>query len=124
MTEQAENNKILLVLRWLARIWSLPAVLFFAAELLFPSSTEEVKEELITYIALGTLVLAVISLVLAWFKEKLGGWISLSSLVVFFIVYWIARGEFFPFYWLILFGIGLPAGLFLLNSYLSTNTKT
>lgn len=120
---EAEKDKKLLVLRWLARIWSLPAILFMAAELLLPKSEEGVKEELITYIVVGTLFLAAFSLLLAWFKEKLGGWISLGSLVVFFILYWITRGEFFPYFWLILLSIGIPAGLFLLHSHLVITTK-
>lgn len=106
------------LLKWGARIWSLPAIIFMVGELLFPHSEPGIHEKFITYVALGILFVSVFSLALGWFRELAGGWLSLGSLVLFLLIYWISEGRFFPSFWLLLLGIAAPAGLFLLYDYL------
>jgi hypothetical protein len=116
--ETSRKNKKQVVLQWLARVLSLPALLFMAGELLFPHADAAEEENKLLLASVGILFLATFSLAIAWLRERVGGYLAWGSLILFFAVYWIAEGEFFPVYWLILLGIGLPAALFLAHDYL------
>ena len=108
--------KWLKTVRWLARLWSLPALLFMMAHL-FERGEGDVQENWLTWVCVGTLFLTTFMLLLAWFKERIGGWAALIGLVLVFILYAIDNHEFFPAWHLLLIFIAGPAVLFLVYSY-------
>lgn len=103
------------VARWVARIWSIGPILFAAAEIVSPHTEAGVEVPWSDWLAVGLMSAAVFSLVLAWWREWLGGWLSLGFFALFLISYWIFRGEFFPWQGLLWLGnvVG-PAILFIL----------
>jgi hypothetical protein len=109
-------------LRWTARIWSLPAVLFALAEILFPHGGDAYVPP-IEWAALGLQFSAVIGLALAWRWEIVGGALSLITMLSSFVLFVIARG-FFP--WqagLLWVGFVIaPAALFLVCGLRSRTT--
>ena len=117
MSDREKDEKMARIIKWIARVWSLPAILFALAHIVTPDSEQSVEESVLTWIALGVMFLSVAGLALAWWKERIGGWTAISAMVVFFILFWIERGEFFPLQiaLLLLLGIAVPAGLFLFS---------
>ena len=114
----AENTRRwVLVTRWVARIWSLGPILFILAEIVFPHAEEGVEVPLTDWLNLSLLFISVIGLALAWRWERLGGWLSLITLVALTIVFVINVERSFPAVLFFLLGIGTPAVLFLISSY-------
>lgn len=107
----------LLVFRWVARAWSIPAILFVGAHLVPSGNETEVEVHWFTWVTVGVMFLSVFSLALAWWLERIGGWASLGLLGLFFILYAIDRGEFFPVWWLQLAFVGGPAAMFLVTDH-------
>jgi hypothetical protein len=117
--EAGEKRKLWAnICRWAGRALSIPPILFFGAEIIFPHSNPEVEVFWYEWLAVGTLFASVLALAFGWWKEKIGGWAALGLLALMFIIYGIYAGEFFPAWYLLLAGIGLPAGLFLVSDYL------
>jgi hypothetical protein len=113
-----ENKKSWVrITRWVARIWSLGPILFALAEILFPHAEESVPVPWRDWMALSLAFLSVFGLALAWRWERLGGWISLITLAVFTIVFFITVERSFPTGLIFLVGIGVPAVLFLISAY-------
>jgi hypothetical protein len=112
-----KTRRWVLVTRWVARIWSLGPILFALAEILFPHAEEGVEVPLMDWLALSLAFISVIGLALAWRWERLGGWLSLATLVVFTILFTINVERIFPAVLFFMFGIGIPAVLFLITSY-------
>ena len=115
MDSQEKSQKLTRVLRWTARVWSIPAILFAGGHLLFPESNGGGEVFWDEWLALGAMFASVFALLLAWWKEKIGGWASLGLLAIALIIYAIYRQEFFPIQGLVvlLVGIVIPAALFL-----------
>lgn len=119
MSVMENQNKMVSALRWVARIWSIPAIFFAVSEILFPSSENGVSEGWFTWATVILMFLSVVGLVIAWWKELIGGWASIGTLVLFLVFYWVDASEFFP-GWMLLIGfVALPAVLFLIYGYLS-----
>ena len=106
------------IFRWAGRVLSVPAILFMGAEIISPHSNSDVQVFWYEWLAVGALIASVLALALGWWKERIGGWLALGLLVLVFIVYGAYAGEFFPAWYLLLAGIGLPAVLFLVSDYL------
>lgn len=115
MTEEHTGRNYHVVLRWVARIWSIPAIFFMFAHFLEPETGAGVDEDLLTWITLGLLFVSVFGLVLAWWKAGPGAWMAIIALALSMLLYWVDNGEFFPLegFGLFLLGIAVPAGLFL-----------
>jgi len=119
MSSAKNQAKRYLFLKWVARIMSLPAVFFAVNELLFPDGFSIIEE---TWLAVATVVLMIFSsigLLVAWWNERIGGWVSISLLVLFFIAYWFDAAEVFPGWSVMLIFVALPAVLFLVFDYLN-----
>ncbi|MEJ2510743.1 MAG: hypothetical protein P8Y72_04000 [Anaerolineales bacterium] len=114
---EVQENKFS-VLRWVARIWSIPAIFFAVNEILFPSTENGVQEGWFTWATVILMFLSIVGLLVAWWRDLLGGLASIGLLFLFFVFYWFDAGEFFPgWIWLVGF-VALPAGLFVLYDYL------
>lgn len=106
------------IIHWIGRVLSLPAIFFAGAHLISPDTNLEVEVLWFEWLAVGLLFASVFALVLGWWKERLGGWAALGLLVIFWIVYGIYAREFFPAWYFLLAGIGLPGVLFLVSDFL------
>ncbi len=115
MDDKQNGRDDRVVLRWVARIWTLPAIFFMGAHLIDPGTEPAAEENLLTWITLGLLFVSVFGLALAWWKAQAGAWMALVALVLCLLLYWVNNGEFFPLEGFVLFllGIVVPAGLFL-----------
>jgi len=106
-------------LRWTARVWSVASVAlvlgFIVGEGFNPSGLNE---------WLGVLLFPVgisIGMILAWWKEGLGGSITVGSLLAFYVVHLTTAGT-FPKGWAWL-AFAAPGFLFLLSSHLSRRPR-
>ena len=106
-------------LRWTARVWSVASVAlvlgFIVGEGFNPSGLNE---------WLGVLLFPVgisIGMILAWWKEGLGGSITVGSLLAFYVVHLTTAGT-FPKGWAWL-AFAAPGFLFLLSSQLSRRSR-
>lgn len=111
------------ITRWVARIWSLGPILFALVEILCPHADENVPVPWTDWLMLGLLFLSVFSLAVAWRWERLGGWVSLISLAVLATLFLINVERAFPAVLIFLVGIGVPAVLFLVSYYASTDRE-
>jgi hypothetical protein len=108
-----------LVVRWIARVWSILSiltVLFFALNELLPSSgpPPTLQEWLgLTLFPIGVSV----GLVMAWYREGLGGILALGCLIAFYVWNLLRFGHLpqGPFFLL----IAMPGILFLIAAVLS-----
>jgi len=103
------------VTRWVARIWSLGPILFVLLEVLTPDSELVEPVPWTDWLALSFVFISVFGLAVAWRWERLGGWISVSSLVVFTVLFLISVERAFPVVLIFLVAIGVPAVLFLIS---------
>lgn len=119
MSVMESQTKRFIFIRWVARVWSIPAIFFAVNELFFPDAHQGVETNWFTWATVIVMFLSVVGLLIAWWYERLGGWASIGLLVVFLIFYWVDTAEFFPGWsWLLGF-VALPAGLFLLSDFLN-----
>lgn len=103
------------VLRWAARIWSIGPLFFVLAQLASPQTNPSVEVPWFDWLLVGVMAASVLSLALAWWREWLGGWLSVVLLAAFLAAYWFFRGEFFPWQALVWLGnVFGPALLFIL----------
>ena len=68
------------ILRWVARIWSLPAIIFVLGEVIFPHGGNEPVPS-IEWLTLGLMITAVIGLAIAWRWELAGSILSLVTML-------------------------------------------
>jgi hypothetical protein len=104
-----------LALRWTARIWSVLSVTLVVAFIVGEGSHPSGASEW-----LGSLFFPVgicVGMILAWWKEGLGGWITVGSLLAFYGIHRVTAGA-FPSGWGWL-AFAAPGLLFLVSSWLS-----
>jgi hypothetical protein len=89
-----KHKQINTILRWGVRIWSLPAILFAAAEVIFPHGGDAPVPP-IEWVTLGLMFAAVIGLALAWRWEIAGGGFSIVTMLASIVLFFIARGMLF-----------------------------
>jgi len=112
-------GSVALVVRWIARVWSILSiltVLFFAVNELLPSSgpPPTLQEWLgLTLFPIGVSV----GLVMAWYREELGGILALGCLIAFYVWNLLRSGHLpqGPFFFL----MAAPGLLFLIAGFLS-----
>jgi hypothetical protein len=116
----SDGKRLLLanISRWAGRALSVPAIIFVGAHLFNPETNSDVQVFWYEWLAVGLMFASVLALLVGWWKERIGGWAALVLMVLFVTVYGIYAKEFFPAWYLVLAGIGLPAGLFLISDYL------
>ncbi len=89
----SSNPQMDKVLRWVARAWSLPAIIFVFGEIVFPH-TSDATVPFTDWLALGLQITAVFSLAIAWRWEIFGGTLSILTMLSSFVILTIARGDF------------------------------
>lgn len=112
-TVRDRPDKVVPVLRRTARLWSLASILlvlaFIVGERSLPSNTDEWLGFL--FFPFGICA----GMVVAWWKERLGGLITVASFALFYIVQFMTAGA-FPRGWAWLV-FAAPGFLFLAASY-------
>jgi len=111
MKQAQKSTKLILVLRWMARLGSLVSLAFL---LLFFFGEEMHLSQLTTADILGLLFFPVgvtVGMLLGWRRETLGGAVTVLSLLAFYKVMYAASGRFPDGIWFALFA--LPGLLFL-----------
>lgn len=106
-------------LRWTARIWSLASIAmvlaFIVGEGFHPTGPNEWLGVLFFPIGIS------VGMILAWWKESLGGSITVGSLLAFYVVH-LTTASTFPKGWAWL-AFAAPGFLFLLSSHLSRRSR-
>jgi hypothetical protein len=94
-----QQAKSVRIIRILARIFSVPIILFtiiiLFAHILFPDTetgTYPPVENLLPVL----MTVSVLGLVLAWWREGLGGAVSVIFFIIHLLAYWAIRDKFFP----------------------------
>ena len=121
--EAASKSQVWIkVLRWLARVWSIPAIMFAGAHIISPDNGNGAQVNWYEWLAVGTMFLSVLALIVAWWKEKIGGWAAIILLVLSLIIYTIYAQEIFPWQGLLtlVIGVVVPAILFLVSARFDT----
>ncbi len=120
-TQSLANQPGWEVVRWLARLWSIGPVVFLLGEFFYPHVDPAVAVPWTDWLLVALLLIAALALVLAWWREGLGAWLSIAALAAFLLAYWLVHGEFFPWGGLVWLGaIIAPALVFLAYSYRGT----
>ena len=118
------NQKIILVIRWTARVLAALMSAFIAFMFVGNAATDGVGplfdlnlREILMMFAFGVVFLG---LLLGWKKEKLGGWLVVGGMALFYLFDYAFSGTFprGPFFLL----IALPGILFLLVGYNQKST--
>lgn len=115
MTSVSSSN----IIRWLARIWSLASIAFILAFLIGEGLSDGVRGPTAAEavgIALFPIGVAV-GLVIAWFREILGGAIATGCFIAFYLWLLIIHGELprGPYFFL----VAAPGILFMIPCFLS-----
>jgi hypothetical protein len=104
------------LVRWIARLWSVASLVFLSAFILGeaePRSWPTAAE----WIGLACFPLGVgVGLVVAWWKERLGGVITLASLIGFYVWHLAVAGRFATGPWFAL--VAAPGLLFVVAAWL------
>lgn len=119
---QAPWSVLMFSLRWLARLCSVVSVglllVFVVGEGFNPARVALREWLLLWFFPLGVAV----GLIVAWWREGLGGGVSVGSLLAFYALHGLLEGGVFPRGWaFILFAA--PGGLFLASSILSASVQ-
>ena len=102
-------------LSWVARIWSLASIVFVLVFLFGDGLSGPTTAEWIGLVLFPGGV--GVGLIVAWFREGIGGTVAIGSLIAFYVWSLLERGRFptGPYFLL----VAAPAILFLLSSLLS-----
>ena len=112
MSSTGVNLRIVTIIRWIARVWSV--LIFLVALLIVVAPDPYVVQPvpLTDWIELGFYWVSILGLLLAWRWEGLGGAMALAGIVGHAIAFRIFRGDWFV-QTLPIFVLGLPGILFL-----------
>jgi hypothetical protein len=116
----SSRNTLQLVIRWTARALSLASagliLAFFAGEGLHPSRIRAEEWLGLLFFPFGIAA----GMILAWWREGLGGAVTVASLAVFYLIHLATTGA-FPRGWAF-FAFALPGFLFLLCRMIARST--
>ncbi len=117
-----DKLKLAILIRWIARIWSIASggllLLFFIGEGFNPAQITAAQWLLLAFFPVGVLA----GMVVGWFKEGLGGTITLCSLLLFYFCETLSRGS-PPAGWAFVL-IAAPGVLFLLSWWQARQAMT
>ena len=109
----SDEGRLSQVVRWTARAWAVASVglvlAFLVGEGFHPSQIEPREWLGLVFFPVGICA----GMILAWWREGLGGGITVSSLLIFYVIHFATAGT-FPRGWAFLF-FAAPGFLFLLS---------
>jgi len=121
--ENVHKNLMLIILRWTARIWSYIVVTFivlFVGASLFESGVGSMSSGEAIAFAFFPIGLT-IGLIIAWWKEGLGGIIATGSIIAFHLIMLIVNSK--PDFVLFIELLAVPGPLFIIYWLLSRKKK-
>ncbi len=117
-----QKQKIVTILRWIARIWSL-LVFIFALVVIFSPDPYAVHPPTAKEVFLLSFWgIAILGLLIGWKWERLGGFIAIFTMAVRELVYWAVTGEWIINFLLIWVLVIPPAVMYLLVGRFSERT--
>lgn len=117
MGASQRDQRLIKNLRWIARIWTIPILVFACGQLLSPSSRSIAACLPRDDLDMGMMGIIVLGLLLAWRWEALGGFLALVGIAAHYVTYCVMIGPTFP-RWAIAL-LGVPAVLFMVCAGLS-----
>ncbi|MFN7929179.1 MAG: hypothetical protein U0Y68_14775 [Blastocatellia bacterium] len=111
------------ILRWTARLLSIASLLILLAFATGEDGIHPARIKAQEWVGLAFFPFGVsIGMVLGWWKEKLGGIVTMASLLAFYLIYGgLVRGNMAMGWYFVLFAA--PGFLFLLSALLQSETK-
>jgi len=114
------KSKLNVAIGWAARVLSIVSIglllLFLFGEWSEPAHYRSVELIQFLFFPVGVCV----GMIMAWWREGLGGWIAVASLLIFYSISLAATGS-FPKGWAFL-AFAAPSFLFLINSFMARGT--
>lgn len=107
------HQRLALVLRWTARIWSVATIALVLAFIIGERGQGPGPRDLLFFLFFPIGICA--GMVVAWWKERLGGIITVGSLLVFYVLQYAIAGRLPRGPWFLVFAA--PGLLFLLSSW-------
>ena len=97
MENKTSSPRKILVLRWIARIWSLIIFIFALVITFSPPDPHATGEPLSisTYVLLGLWGASVVGLLIAWLWERLGALIAIGTMVARDLLFLIVEGRWY-----------------------------
>jgi len=107
----------ILILRWIARVWSL-VILAFALIIIFSPDPYATGEPIPVrdYVLLGLLGASVVGLLVAWLRERLGVLITIGTMLARELLYIIIEGKWYVNF-LLLWAVFLPPAIMYLLAW-------
>jgi hypothetical protein len=117
----AGSDKCITILRWTGRVWSLASVALLLAFIIGEgvAFSKFRPNELLMFLLFPVGIS--VGMILAWWKEGLGGAVTIGSLLAFYLVSLMTSGR-FPKGWA-WFVFAAPGLLFLLSFWLSRRSR-
>ena len=123
MGSQSANPRLMTIIRWIARVWSILIFLVALLIVVVPDPNVVQPVPLTDWIELGFYWVVILGLLLAWRWEGLGGAIALAGIVGHAVAFRIFRDTWFV-QAIPVFILGLPGILFLLCWALSRSRRS
>jgi hypothetical protein len=115
------SNDLATGIRWTARLWSIATLLILSAFIF--GDGEPATPTAVEWIGLACFPGGVIAgLLIAWWRERLGGWITVLSLIGFYVWHFFTSGRLStgPYFLL----LSAPGFLFLIAAWLQKRGRT
>ncbi len=125
MKPTTSDKRLITVLRWIARVWSLIILGVVVLIAVTPDPNVVGPVPVVEWVEVGLVGVAAVGLVLAWRWEATGALIALVAVAVQDIVFRLDRGVWFHSMGstaILMLVFAVPAGLYLLCWYLSRQT--
>jgi len=114
MRKKKDHSKLIKILRWIARICSILALLLAIGILLTPGAASVDKDQVLVYWVLtGIWLVGVLGLLIAWRWELAGAIVALAALISRDMFYFSLSGKSFVDFKMIWLPIMIPALLFI-----------
>lgn len=114
------SNHLGAFIRWTARLWSIATLLILSAFIF--GDAEPSKPTAVEWIGLAFFPGGVVAgLLLGWWREQLGGWITVFSLIGFYVWHFFTSGRLSagPYFLL----LSAPGFLFLITAWLQKSRR-
>jgi hypothetical protein len=122
MTSSNSQRRTVTILRWVARVWSIPILIITVLIIIAPDPNVVQPVPLTEWIELSLFGLAILGLLIAWRWEGLGGILALTGILAQAVAFRMFRGVWFV-QTIPIILLGAPAVFFLVAWWLSRDMK-
>ncbi|MCJ7625245.1 MAG: hypothetical protein MUO76_17245 [Anaerolineaceae bacterium] len=126
MNDQINSRRSIKTLRRVARVWSIVVIAFTLliaiGEIAFPHTEADVP--FLEYLMPVSMFVSVLGLLIAWWREALGGGINIGFFLANIIIYYVVNDRFFPVRGLAILSLAIVPGiLFLICWFADGDTR-